>query len=178
MNVGLDVVDEVELVDHFGQFGHGVGQDIAFVEVVDEVVDLEDGGVGAAVDGDGRVEEAAVVAGDIDEAAVLRAAGRLLGRGGGLLLLGGFLLLDGLRLLVGLLLRLGLGGGRLGVVVVIVAAPDEGEAGCADAGARAGAEQGSAAHPVAAHALPVVAFAHGGSFRDPEGAVKRRGSFG
>ena len=71
----------------------------------------------------------------------------------------------GLGLLVGLvggglgLLLLGRGlGGGLGVVVVIVAAADEGEAGGADAGASGGAEEGAPAHAGAAHALPVVAF--------------------
>ena len=64
------------------------------------------------------------------------------------------LLLSG-RLFLLLLLRRRLGDGG-GLVVVVIAAADEGESGCADAGAGAGSEQRAAVQLRRAHPLPVV----------------------
>ena len=76
-------------------------------------------------------------------------------------LLRGRLLL--LRLLGGRLLRLvlllGDGDGLLRVVIVIAAA-DQGEAGCADARPRGGAQERAPTQPLPPHSLPVVAFRH------------------
>ena len=78
------------------------------------------------------------------------------------LLLGGLLLIGLLGLLLHrlLLLLLLLGDLRDAVVVVIVAAADQGETGRSDSGATRGAQQGAPAHSIAPHALPVVSLAH------------------
>ena len=147
MNIGLDLVDEVEFVDDFRQLGHRVGDLVARVHVVDEVEALEDRGVGAAVDGHSGVKQATVFSPDLDHAAILWSAGLLLlGLRNRFLL---FLLLFGCgvlllllhRLLFGLLLNLvllllDLSGRRL-TIVVIVATADQREPGRANARTRA-----------------------------------------
>ena len=157
-DIRLDRVDEVQLVDDLGQVGHAAGDHEALVEVVEPVVDLVDAGVGAAVDGDGGVEDAAVRHHDPHVAAVLG-----LPLGGGLRdrrrLLRIFLLLRRLRLPIRLLGRLRLRR-SLRIVVVIVAAADQRQTGRADASAGAGMQQRSPAQPVAAHPFPVVPLAH------------------
>ena len=92
-----------------------------------------------------------VVAGFLLGGGVGRLLGLLLGlRGGGLLLL----LLRG---------RGALGDRLLRVVVVIVATADQGEPGGAHAGSGGRAQQRAAREASAAHAAPVVRFAHRGS---------------
>jgi len=93
--------------------------------------------------------------------------GRLLGLLLLLLLLHGLLLLLLLSLLLHgllLLLLLGLLAGnarRLRVaVIVVIAAANQGETGCADAGAARCPQQGTSAHLLALHSLPIVAIAH------------------
>ena len=75
-------------------------------------------------------------------------------------LLRGRLLL--LRLLGGGLLRLVLllGDGDGLLRVVVIAAADQGEAGCADARPRGGAQERPPTQPLPPHSLPVVAFRH------------------
>ena len=81
--------------------------------------------------------------------------------GGGLLLIGGGLLLligSGLLLLLRLLLLRDLRAGLLSVVV-IVAAADQRQAGCADPGATRRAQQRSPTHQRSSHPLPVIPLA-------------------
>ena len=127
VHVRLDVVDEGEVIDDLGQLRHRRGEHAAVIEVVEVVVDRENGAVEAAVVGDGRVEDAAVEPKHGDGTSLPRAGGRglllvlfrghgralggLLGRVGGLL--GGG---DGCRggLGGGFGGLLGRGGGRAG----------------------------------------------------------------
>ena len=67
------------------------------------------------------------------------------------------LLLSGLLLILLLLLRL---SDRLLTIVIVVAAADEGQTGRAHAGAGRSSQERPPRHPVAAHSLPVVSFAH------------------
>ena len=128
-----------------------------------------DAGEGAAVDRDGRVEDAAVRHHDPDGPALLGAGGVLRGlRLGGLLFgllcgVGGLRLLL-LRLLLGLrfdllLLLLHLSRRRLAIVIVIAAAHQR-QTGRAHAGSRAGAQQAASRESVTAHPLPIVPLAH------------------
>ena len=171
VDIGLDLIDEIQFVDHLRQLAHGVGDHVAGVHVVDEVEALEDRGVGAAVDRRGRVEETAVVSGDLDHAAEDRSAGLLgLGLGDGFLLFlllfcGGVLLLLLHGLLFGLLLGLLLGlrldlCGCLLPVVVVVTAADQGESGGSDSCSGAGPEEAAPRHPVSAHPGPIVSLGH------------------
>ena len=109
------------------------------------------------------IEQAAVIASDSNEAAVLRRVRCLLRLGDRLLLLGRGLLLflDGCLLFGLLLLRLGLRDRLLLLaVIVVVATADQRQTGGAHASAGAGAQETAPAHPPAAHPLPVVSLAH------------------
>ena len=177
VDVGFDRVDEVQFINNFRKFRHALGDDEALVEVVDPVVDLMDAGVGATVDHDGGVEDAAVGHHDSDDAALLRPVSRLslrlrdglllllfLGGLGLRLLLGGLLfglLLDLGGLLFLLLLLLHSSRRRLSVVViVVVAAADQRQPGCTNAGASARLQQSTPRDPISAHTSPIVSLGH------------------
>ena len=171
---GGEVLDPLEA----GQVGDDLaGDEVVLHEAVEVDRRVEAGGVVAgghgveAADGVGNSDADGALPVGVALAALLDGLDRL-----GLLLLGLVLLLRGLlSLIFGSLLLLLLLNGRLlggglflllllgrrlgdggGLVVVVIAAADEGESGCADAGAGAGSEQCAAVQLRRAHSLPVV----------------------